>query len=117
MTTRPVPIRSGREAWIVRRARDDLGDDLPHNLAVLVMLVEGRWAFIRDGKGRQRRIPSSALDGGSEYQGRSGHWYPEDHPLVHRSLEGRIAKLEAEGGAHEEIEHLRAILNRHPDVE
>jgi hypothetical protein len=114
--TRRVPFKAGNEAWIVRTAGDNLGTDLWHNQAVLVVRIDGHWAFIRDGAGRDRRIPISSLDPGCEYQGRSGHWYPEDHPLVHRTLERLIERLESEGNT-KEVERLRGILNRHPDVE
>lgn len=117
METRRVPFKAGNEAWIIRSPGDGLGDDLWHNQSVLVSRIEGHWAFIRDGAGRHRRIPIGSLDPGNEYLGRSGHWYPEDHPLVHRTLERLIEKLESQGGSQEEIDRLHGILNRHPDVE
>ena len=94
-----------------------LGADLRHNQAVVFIRIEGHWAFIRDGAGRHRRIPIGSLDPGNEYLGRSGHWYPEDHPLVHRTLESLIEKLKSHGGSQDEIDRLHGILNRHPDVE
>ena len=66
METRRVPFKAGNEAWIVRREGDGLGADLRHNQGVLVMRIDGHWAFIRDGAGRQRRIPIDSLDPSSE---------------------------------------------------
>jgi hypothetical protein len=109
-------LLAGETAWISRRPGDGLSDDLLDNEAVLVVRVEGHWAFIRDGRGRNRRIAVTSLDAGSEYQGRSGNWYPEDHPVVQRSLERLLAKLEAERGDNAEIERVRGILNRHPET-
>jgi hypothetical protein len=117
MTTRPVPLKPGNAAWIVRRKGDRLGNDLCHNDAVLIIGVDGNWTIIRTHAGSQRRIPTTSLDAGKEYQGSSGYWYPEDHPLVHRTLEQLIETLEAENGSEQEIERLRGILNRHFDVE
>jgi hypothetical protein len=86
VNTRPLALQAGQTAWIARRENDGLPDELLHNAPVLVLFLEGHWAFIRDGARRQRRLAVSALDAGSEYQGRSGHWYAEDHPQVQSAL-------------------------------
>jgi hypothetical protein len=110
-------LRAGETAWIARRENDGLSDDLSHNAPVLVLFVEGPWAFIRDGARKQRRLAVSALDAGSEYQGRSGYWYAEDHPRVQEALAALIEKLESEGGNETEVRRLRGVLDRHPEAD
>lgn len=117
MVTRRGPFRPDATVWIVRTTRDGLSDDLRHGAPVLFLFAEGYWAFIRDGRGTQRRVPLSSLDPGSEYQGRSGRWYSEDHPVVQRALARMLAHLESEDAVPEEIARIRSIINRYPDFE
>ena len=112
MTTRPVPLKAGSTAWIVRQPSDNLSPDLQHNQRVTVMSLDGNWAFISDGSSVQRRISVTNLDAGREYQGTSGHWYAEGHPRVQAALKKRVEALVIEGGDSQQLQKLRDVVER-----
>ena len=116
LKTRPLALKIGGTAWIVRRYKDGLSDELTQNQPVLVVAVQGHYSVIQHSR-KQRRIPIGSLDAGSEYQGRSGYWYSEDHPRIQRAISELIEKLEIEGSNDAEIKRLRGILDRHPETD